>query len=143
VIGVRQIVVDGVGDADHAHVPCTGLGLLVSLVGGVLGVVAAGVEEVADVVGLEDLEQTVHVLAGLLGVLLEINLVTAGAERGGGSVTQALDRAGLFIQKIDQIFIENSIDAVGAPINFLDELMPARFGDHTGNAGVDHDGWPP
>ena len=56
-IGVRQVVVDGLGHADHAHFVAALDGFLVDLVGGVLGIVAADVKEIADVVRLEDLER--------------------------------------------------------------------------------------
>ena len=89
VVRVGQVVVNGLGHADDAQRVVALDGLLVDLVRGVLRVVAADVSEVADVVGLEDLEQPVHVLGRLLRLLLEIDLVAAGAQRGGGRVFQA------------------------------------------------------
>ena len=55
------------------------MGELADLVGGVLRVVAADVEEVADVVGLEDLDDALEVL-----VLPLLELVPAGADAAGG-----------------------------------------------------------
>ena len=76
-IGVGKVVVYGLGHPDDAQGIIAGNGLLVQFVGGVLGVVAARVEEIADVVSLENFKQAVHVLGGLIGLFLKIDLVTA------------------------------------------------------------------
>ena len=138
VVGVGQVVVNGLGHADDAHVVAALDGFLVDLVGGVLGVVAADVEEVADVVGLEHLEQPVHVLGGLLRLLLEINLVAAGAQRGGGRVAAGPRwSALLLVVDVNEFLVEDAEDAVGAAVDFLDALVPARFLNDAGQAGVD------
>ena len=80
VVGGRQVVVDGLGHTHHAHVITALHRLQMDFVSGILGIVAARVEKIADVVGGEDLEKTVHVLSRLFGLLLEIDLVAAGAE---------------------------------------------------------------
>ena len=129
VVGVRQIVVDGLGHADDAQVVAALDGLLVDLVRGVLRIVAADVEEIADVVGLEHLEQPVHVLRGLLGLLLEIDLVAAGAQRGRRGVAQAFDGAGLLVVDVDQVLVQDAQDAVGAAVDLLDALVTAGFLD--------------
>jgi hypothetical protein len=107
-IGVRQIVVDGLGDADDAHFVAAPDGFVMNLVGGVLGIIAAGVKEIADVVGLEDLEKAVHFPRGPLGLFFEIDLVTAGAEGGGGGVFERLDGFGQFLVQIDQLLVEDA-----------------------------------
>ena len=61
------------------------------LVAGVHGVVAAVVEEVADVVLLEDLKDALIIGVVLVGVG---HLVAAGAEGGGGGVLQQLQLRG-------------------------------------------------
>ena len=78
-VGVREIVVDRLGDADGTDVVPAFGGFLVHLVGGVLTIVTAGIEKVADVVRLDHLKQSVHILLCLLGVFLEIDFITAGA----------------------------------------------------------------
>jgi hypothetical protein len=60
------------------------LGELGDLVAGICGVTASVVEEVTDIVGLEDLDQAL-VLA-IVGVL-DLVLVTGGAEAGGVRVS--------------------------------------------------------
>ena len=134
---MRQVVVNGLGHADDAHFVAALDGLLVDLVRGVLGIVAADVKEVADVVGLEHLEQPVHVFGGLLRLLLEIDLVAAGAQRGGGRVFQALDGPRLLVVDVNEFLVQDAQDAVGAAVDFLDALVPARFLNHAGQAGVD------
>ena len=54
----RKIVVDGFWNADHGEVVPAGLGQLCDLVSGVHRVVAAVVEEAADVVLFQDFENT-------------------------------------------------------------------------------------
>ena len=56
------------------------------LVGGVLRVIAAGVKKVSDVVRLDDFKEAFHIRLGLFGVGLEIDFITARAQRGGGRV---------------------------------------------------------
>ena len=59
----RKIVVDGFWNADHGEVVPAGLGQLSNLVAGVHRVVAAVVEEAADVVLFRDFENT-----GMVGI---------------------------------------------------------------------------
>ena len=88
---------------------------------------------------LEHLEQPVHVLSRLLGVLLKLNLVAAGAQRGAGCVLEFLDRAGLFLVQVDQVFVEDAINTIQTAVDFLDVVqMPACLLDDTGHAGIDH-----
>ena len=56
VVGDRQVIVDGLGDADDPQLIAGLAGQLVDLVAGVHGVVAAVVEKVADVELLEALQ---------------------------------------------------------------------------------------
>jgi hypothetical protein len=86
------------------------------LVGRVLGVVAADVEEIADVVGLEDLE---HALV----VLLLLELVAAGAERRARRVLEGADLLLGFCGEVDQVFLEDTQHSVEAAIDLLDRLM--------------------
>ena len=85
-VGDRKVVVDGLGHTHHAQVVAAFDRLQMNLVRGVLGIVAARVEKVADIVGFKDLEETVHVFGRLFGLLAEINLVAAGAQCSRGRV---------------------------------------------------------
>ena len=107
-IGVRQVVVDRLGHANDTHFVTALDGFLVNLVGCVLGIVAARVEEVTNVVRLKNLEQPVHLARGSFGLVLEINFVPAGAEGGRGCVFQSFNRRPFLLLQIDQILVENS-----------------------------------
>ena len=107
-------------------------------IGGVLAVIAAGIKKVADVVRFDDFEEPFHIGLGLLRIGLEIDFITARAQRGGGRVLEALDVAGVFLADIDQLFAQDAVHAIEAAVNFLNALVLAGFANHTGHAGVDH-----
>ncbi len=130
VVGDGQVVVDGLGNADDAEGVALFLGELGDLVGGVLGIVAAGVEKVADVVGLEDLEDAFKV-----GLLLE--LVAAGAEGGAGGMLEGADGLLGLRREIDEVFLEDAEHTVQGAVDLFDFIVVERFGDHAGHAGVD------
>ena len=87
VVGAGEVVVDGLRNADRTHLVVRGLQIFAQLCNGVHGVVAADVEEVADVVLLEDGDQ-VFVEGRIVRGLRE--LVAAGAESCRGSVDEEL-----------------------------------------------------
>ncbi len=93
--------------------------------------------------GLENVEQAVHVLCGLLRILGEIDLVAAGAEGGSGCVFERLDRLCHFFIEIEKFLVEDSENPVSARINLTDLGMFSRFLNHTGDTGVDHGRWSP
>ena len=75
VVGVAQVVINGLGHAHAAHL-ITGIrGKLTHAVRCVHRVIAADVEEVMDVVGLEDFENPL--------VIFRRELVAAGTQRRG------------------------------------------------------------
>src|SRR5689334_20525667 len=138
-----QVVVNGLRHADDTHLVTARDGLFVDFMSGVLGIIAPRVKEIADVVCLKHLEKPVHFTRGLFRLLLEINFIAAGPERGGRRVLQPLDGGPFFLLQINQFLVENAEDAVGATIDFLDLVrMAARFLNHSGHAGVDHRGRP-
>ena len=106
-LGVAQVVVDRLGNAGGDQVESAIVGQLAHLVGGVLRVVAADVEEVADVVGLEDVDDALEVL-----VLPFLELVAAGADAAGrGRGAQQRDLFFRRRRQVDQLFLENALDA--------------------------------
>ncbi len=117
VVGDRQVVVHGLGHVDGLDRVAHGLGELRDLEAGVGGVAAAVVEEVADVVGLEDLDQAL-VLA--LVLLQALELVAAGAEGAGRRVAQRGDGGGGFLAGVDQVFGQRADDAVAAGVDLAD-----------------------
>ena len=139
-IGVRQIVINCFGDADDAHFVAAPEGFLMDFIGGVLRIVAAGIKEIANVVGLKHLEKAVHVPGGLFGFLFEINLVSAGAEGRSGGVFESFDGFGPFLAQINQMLVENAEDAVPAAINMGEATMMAGLLHDARHAGIDDGG---
>ena len=77
-VGVRQIIVDGLGYPNHAKLVASLNGLLMNFVGSVLRVISASIEEKPDIVSLKHLKQTIHVFGCMFRVICKVNLVTAG-----------------------------------------------------------------
>jgi len=96
-VGVREIVIDGFRNADDAHFIAASDGLFVNFMGCVLGIVATGVKEIANIMRGEDLKNSIHLQQCSFRLFLEIDFVTAGAESGRGSMLEALDRLGFFL----------------------------------------------
>ena len=114
------------------------LGELRDLVAGIGGVPATVIEEIADVVGLEDLDQAL-VLA-LVG-LQALELVAAGAEATGGGMTQGGDGRGRLLTGVDQILGKGADDAVAAGIDVGDLVGMLTGGlDDAAGGGIDHGG---
>ena len=133
VVGAGQVVIDGLWHADHAELVALGLGELGDFVGGVLGVVATDVEEIADVVGLEDLEDAIKV-----GLFLEFE--AAGAQSGAGRVFERADLLLRLRSEIDQVLVEDAEHAVQRAVDLFDTFMVQRFRDEARDAGVDNRG---
>ena len=111
---------------------------LADLEAGVGRVAAAVVEEVADVVGLEDLDQAL-VLAPMR--LQRLELVAARAERARRRGTQRRDRRGGFLAGVDQLLGQRADDAVAAGVDLADLVLVRPRGlDHPAGRGVDDGG---
>ena len=106
--------------------------------GGVHGIVAAVVEEIADVVGLEHFDQALV----LRPILVDAGqLVARRSERAARGVTQPAHRRRGLLPHIDHVFGEGADDAVPPRVEFAD-LVPvlARRLDHAAGGGVDDGG---
>ena len=99
------------------------------LVSGVHGVVAAVVEEVADVVRLEHFDEALVFRAVLFEAL---ELVARRAERARRRVSEPLDGGAGFLAAVDEVFGERADDAVTAGIHLVDELRLHRCLDDAG-----------
>ena len=135
VIRADEVVVDGLRHADDAALIADLGHITADLGAGVHGVVAADVEEVADVVLFKDLKDALIVLVvvGRIG-----DLVAAGAEGGGRRIEQALKLCGiLFVHNHEPIF-QNADDAVLGTIDLGDVLILEGGFDHAVGTGVDH-----
>jgi hypothetical protein len=136
VVRAGQVVVDRLR---HAH----GDQLVVHLAGEaaelrrrVHRVVPADVEEVADVVRPEDLEDPLVV--GPAGVEV-LQLVPATAEGAAGRALQPVDLGRVFLRQVVQVLLEHAEDAVQRPVDAGEDLR-GRQGrlNHPAGAGVDH-----
>jgi hypothetical protein len=137
-VGDGQVVVHGLGHVDGLDGIAHGFGQLAHLVAGVRRVAAAVVEEVADVVGLEDLDQAfVFALVGFQRLQLE----TTGAEGAGRRRTQRGDGRVRFLAGIDQLLGQRADDAIAAGVDLADDIgMLARGLDDAAGGGVDDGG---
>src|SRR5204863_976256 len=140
VVGDRKIVVDGLGNA-HADEGVTELlSDLRDFPGGVRGIVAAVVEEVADVVGPEYLDQPLVLRPVLIDAF---QLVAARAERAARRRLEPRDRRRVLAARVDQVLGERADDAVAAGVDLSDAVsVPARGLDHARGTRVDDGGHP-
>ena len=134
VVGAEQVVVDGLGYAHHAAIVAHGLHILVDLVAGIHGVIAAVIEEVADIVLLEHLQNALVIGVVQLGIG---NLVAAGAQRGGGGVLQEAQLLGIFQPHIKQAVSQHALDAVLRAQHLRDGAGLQRRVDNAVGAGID------
>ena len=133
-VGAVQVVINGLGHTHDAALVAHGLHVLVDLVAGVHGVVAAVIEEVAHVVFLEDLQNAliVRVIHGGIG-----QLVAAGAKRGGGGVFQQAQLLGILLPHVEEPVVQNALDAVLRTQHAGDGAAFERCVDDAVSAGVD------
>ena len=134
VVGAPQVVVDGLGYAHHAALITHGLHVLADLVAGVHGVVAAVIEEVADVVLLEDLQDALVIGVVLLGVG---NLIAAGAQGRGGGVLHQPQLLGVLQTHVKQPVVQHALDAVLCAQHLGDAAGFQRGVNDAVGAGVD------
>ena len=133
-VGAEEVVVDRLGHAHHTALVADGLHVLVDLVAGVHGVVAAVIEEVADIVLAEHLEDAliVGVVLGGIG-----DFIAAGAERGGGRILQQRQLLGILQPHIKQAVVQHALDAVLRAEHLRDGAGLERRVDHAVCAGID------
>ena len=145
VVGAEEIVVDGLGNAHHAALIADLLHILGDLVAGVHGVVAAVVEEIADIVLLEDLQDTLVI--GIIYVGIR-QLVAAGAQGRGGGVFHQVQLSGVLLSHVVQLVLQHTLDAVGGAQHLsdagslqggLDDALGTGVDDGGGAAGLADD----
>ena len=134
VVGAVQVIVDGLGHAHHAALIANLLHILGDLVAGVHGVVAAVVEEIADIVLLEDLQDALVIGVVHIGVR---HLVAAGAQSGGGSILQQLQLGGVLLSHVEQPVIQHALDAVLGTQNAGDIGILQGSVNDTVDTGID------
>ena len=122
-VGAGEVVVDGLRDTHAAHFIAVSQHELGDLVAGIHGVVAAVVEEVANVVLLEHGENLLIIGLVLVGIL---QLVAAGAQRRGGGVLHQGQLVRIFLGKIEQVVVQQTHDAVLHRVNIRDHVALQR-----------------
>ena len=134
-VGAEQVVVDGLRNAHDAALVAGLHHILGDLVAGIHGVVAAVVEEVADVVLLEDLKNTLVI--GIVYVRIS-QLVAAGAQSRGRGVAQKSQLVAVFLVDIIQIVVQQTLDAVCHAEYAGDGRVVQRRLQRTQNRRVDY-----
>ena len=134
-VGAEQVIVNGLGHAHHAAVVIHRLHVLIDLVAGVHGVVAAVIEEIAHVVLLEHLQNAL--IVGVVQLRVG-DLVPAGAESGGGGVFQQAQLLGILLSHVEQSVIQDAHDTVLRTQHLCDSAGLQRRVDHAVGTGVDN-----
>jgi hypothetical protein len=135
VVHPDEIVVDRLRDADAGQVVAGRAGPLGKLMGGVRGVVAADVQEVARPDRLEGRQRLVDVVAG--------QLVAARAEDAGRRLAEGVQEARRLGPQIDGLAGEQPFDAVSEPDDPSDGVAGFQRGpDDAEQRAVDDGGRP-
>ena len=134
-IRAEQIVVNGLGHAHNAALVAHRLHILVDLIAGVHGVVAAVIEEIAYIVLLEDLKDALVVRI----VQLRIgDLIAAGAQCGGGGILQQAQLLGILLPHVEQPIVKYTHDAVLGTQHLGNGAGLQRRVDHAVGTGIDN-----
>ena len=115
----HKIIVDGFGDMDGAQRIAMRLGLLRDDADRVGTVVAADIEEAADLVRPQDVENFL--------AIFDVRLVARRAERGGGRAGHEFEIVGRLLRQIGEILVDDSAHAVKRAVDALDLTKFARF----------------
>ena len=134
VVGTEEVVIDGLGYAHDPALVAHGLHIGVDFVAGIHGVVAAVIEEVADVMLLEHLQDP-----AIVGIVLfrVCDLIAAGAQSRGGSVFQQPQLLRILQPHVEQTVIQHALDAVLGAQHLRDAGGLQRRVDDTVGTGVD------
>ena len=130
VIGADEIVIDGLWNPDTAHFPACGAGVLGDFVGGVLAIVSADVEEVADIVCFADVDDTV-----VVGVFFQFKAASAKCRRRG--IAKPADRLLTFFGEVHEVLFDDAENAIEAAVYFFDALVVEGFADYSSEARID------
>ena len=132
-LAVAHVVVDRLGHADGHQVQPALVGQLGDLVGRVHRVVAADVEQIADLVGPQDLDHPLEILG-----LARLELVAAGADRAGRRrESQQGHLLGRLGREVEQFLLQHALDAVPGPVDRADGVELAGRLDDPPQAAVD------
>ena len=129
VVVFHQVVVDRLGNVDRAEFVVCLLRLFVDDADGVGRIVAADIEEVADVVGLHDLEHA--------GAVFLIGLVAGREKSRRGCVGDLFEVVGGLAGEVDEIFLDDAAHSVDGAIDRGDLGEFAGFEGDADDALVD------
>ena len=132
VVGLPQVVVDRLRHVEEPHLVALRDRELVEDVRGLRGVVAADVEEPADLVAPERGE---HLLA-----LLARRLLAHRAQRRRGRLRDRLERPAALAAEVDEVAPEDPLDPVPRAVDAADALRAGAGLDDADQALVDHGG---
>ena len=133
-VGAEQVVVNGLGDAHDPAGIAHLLHILGNFVAGVHGVVAAVVEEVADIVFLKNLQDALVI--GVICVRVS-DLVPAAAQGRGRGVLEKLQLCRILLVHHKQLIVQDAHNAVGRTVDFGDTVRIQAGADGAVCAGVD------
>ncbi len=135
VVGLPQVVVDGLGDVEGVELVLRILGVLVDDVRRLRAVIAADVEEVAHPVLAEVVED--H------PALIRSGLLAHAAQGAGGGVAHRLQVVQGFGAQVDEVLLQNPIDTVERAIEIGNQVrVLAGFQHRADQALIDDIGGP-
>ena len=137
VVRAVEVVVNGLGDADHAAFIPGLLHEFGNLVAGVHGVVAAVVEKITHVVLAEYFQKAAVVRIVHGGIS---HFVAAGAQGGCGGVFKQFQFFRVLQGHVVQAFVQHSFNAVGGPQHARNMLALQGCLNGSQSAGVDNGG---
>ena len=134
-VGDAEVVIDGLRDVEALHLVALLGSVLVDQVRRLRGVVAADVEEVLDVELLEHRNHGGEILLG--------RLHAHGAEGRGGDLGDGGEVLGGLLAEVDQVLLQQALDAVAHAEHAGDVVMLERLGDEADQRLVNHNGRTP
>ena len=134
-VGAEEVVINGLGHAHDTALVARFLHVFADFITGVHGVVAAIVEKVANVVFLENLQNTL--IIGVIQIRV-LHLITAGAQGGRRSIFQQFQLGGVFLAHVEQPVVQHAFDAVLRAQNAGDVGVFQSGADDAVGAGVDY-----
>ena len=135
VVGVVKVVVDGLGNAHDPALVARLLHKAADLVTGIHRVVAAVVEEVADVVLLEYLQNALVVRIVLLRVS---HFVAARTQLRRRSVHEQAKLVSVLLTHVVELVLQHTFDPVRCTVDLCDAVRIQRSPDNAVGAGVDN-----
>ena len=130
-----KVIVDGFRNADDAAFIILGRHIFGNLVAGIHAIVAAVIEEIADIVFFEDFEDA-FIVCVVLPEILEF--VTAASDKGSGGCEHEFKGFGILFSHIDDIVVKNTADSVLCRKDLCDAFFAQCGFNDAVCAGVDY-----